>query len=87
MGDHRMSIKIEAEFHGVKEDCDMYINYIPESDGVDQGVTDFFSDVYWHGMDKYNQKKEKEYQRRNKEKIETAERKQLEALKKKYENK
>ena len=87
MGDHRMSIKIEAEFHGVKEDCDMYINYIPESDGVDQGVADFFSDVYWHGMDKYNQKKEKEYQRRNKEKIETAERKQLEALKKKYENK
>lgn len=84
MSDHRASIKIEMDFHGVKDECDMYINYIPEADGVDQRIADFLLDVYWRGMDKYNDQREKEYQRRNKKKIEEKEKAELERLKKKY---
>lgn len=84
MGDHRADIKIEMEFHGVKDSCDMYINYFPENDGVDQRIIDFISGVYWRGMAKYDEETAKRYEREHKKEIEENEKKELNRLKEKY---
>ena len=56
MGDHRASIKIEMEFHGIKDKTDMWINYWPhECCGMDKKVIDFFDSVYRRGMEKYDE--------------------------------
>lgn len=56
MGDHRMSIKIDASFHGVKDSCDMWINYFPgQCAGVDDRVIEFFQSLFERGMDKYEE--------------------------------
>jgi len=84
MGDHRASVKIEMEFHGVREKCNMeWINYCPE-DGVsapDKRVREFFEDVYEQGMEKYNRRTEKREEKEFKER----EKAELARLKKKYE--
>jgi hypothetical protein len=55
MGDHRMSIKIDASFHGVKDSVDMWINFVSgQCDGVDDRVLDFFKELYAKGMVKYD---------------------------------
>ena len=55
MGDHRASIKIEMEFHGIKDKCDMWINYYPhECCGMDKRVIEFFESVYERGMHVYD---------------------------------
>lgn len=56
MGDHRASIKINAELHGVKKSCDMWINYTPGvCDGVDDRIVEFFRVLYKRGMAKYEE--------------------------------
>src|SRR5579862_8136084 len=64
MGEHRASIKIEMEFHGVKDTCDMWINYMGdqsfcECEGVDDRVVKFVRSVYERGMVKYEEAMEK----------------------------
>ena len=88
MGDHRASIKIEMEFHGVKDHTDMWINYFPNTCcNMDQRVVDFFEDVYQRGMDVYDERIEKYREEHDKNILETAERSELERLKNKYEPK
>ena len=56
MGDHRMSIKIQAEFHGKKKTADMYINYFINSDDeIDNRITQFFKKLHAEGMEVYNE--------------------------------
>ena len=67
MGTHRASIKIKMEFHGVKDDCDMYINYLPtECCGMDERVIDFFSRIYEKGMEKYDRQMDRYWEKRHK---------------------
>ena len=88
MGDHRASIKIEMEFHGVKDKCDMWINYWPEgSCNMDQRVIDFFDRVYQKGMDIYQDEVNKYEAERDKAEIEANEKAEYERLKTKFESK
>ena len=81
MGDHRASIKIEMEFHGVKDKTDMWINYYPDSEfGIDSNIVEFIQKVYNKGMLRYNKQQEKYFE----EEREKEERKQYEKLKEKY---
>ena len=88
MGDHRATVKIEMEFHGVKDKTDMWINWsdcFSECVGVDQRIIDFFRSINDRGMAKYadmvyeGQREERERAEREQEL------KTLAKLKKKYE--
>lgn len=82
MGDHRASIKIKFECHGIKRKADMWINWFPlsEFEHVDRRIIEFFSNAwadahekYRDGMQKYHndeeEKKEREMYERLKEKF------------------
>lgn len=86
MGDHRASIKIEMEFHGVKDNCDMWINYSPtDCCSMDERVIGFFRRIYDQGMAKYDTEMAAyEFKRTEKER-EQAERAEYERLKSKFE--
>jgi len=85
MGDHRASIKIKMEFHGIKDSVELDINYFPgSSDGVDERVIEFFRSVYDRGIAKYDNMIADMYEKQAQDQIEEAERKQLAQLKKKY---
>ena len=86
MGDHRASIKIEFEFHGVKDKTDMWINYWPEECcNMDKRVSEFFNKVYEKGMRKYEDQMAKYYEEKHKTEIEEREKMELKRLKQKYE--
>ena len=87
MGNHRASIKIEMEFHEVKDNCDMWINFNGhgEVDGVDDRIIEFVRNVYERGMDKYYEEEEKWEEEEQKDEVERKEKLELERLKKKYE--
>jgi hypothetical protein len=54
MGDHRASIKITAEMHGIKRETDMWINYYPHNDdNVDNRIINFFISWYEEAMAAY----------------------------------
>ena len=78
MGDHRASIKIQVEFHGIKKETDMWINWVQE---MPTPVAEFFEEVYRLGLAEYHDKMD-DYWAKQKEKDE---RMLLENLKKKYE--
>ena len=87
MGDHRASIKIEMEFHGVKDKCDMWINYSPDTSaypGVDYRIVDFITSVYDRGMAKYDAHCAKLERESHAQDIERSERAELERLTAKY---
>lgn len=85
MGDHRANIKIEIEFHGIKEKCDMWINYLPgEFEGVDDRIVKFFRDVYERGMDEYNKIIREYWEEQHRNELEKREKDELERLKIKY---
>lgn len=86
MGDHRASIKIEMEFHGVKDSCDMWINYTPtDCCNMDSRVLKFFERIYNQGMAKYDAEVAAYEWERTKEQREAEERSELARLKAKYE--
>ncbi len=88
MGDHRATIKIEMEFHGVKDSCDMWINWSPrdwECEGVDYRVIEFIQKIYNKGIEKYNAQQEEYWAQQRRKDVEVAERKELKRLKQKYE--
>lgn len=90
MGDHRASIKIEMEFHGVKDKTDMWINwsdYNSECHGVDQRIIDWFRSVHERGMEKYEEalfESQKEQRERDERERDL---KELARLKEKYPDK
>lgn len=85
MGDHRANIKIEMEFHGIEDACDMWLNYSSGSyDGVDDRIVKFISSVYERGMSKYNSEMEEIYEEEHKKETEERERAELARLKRKY---
>lgn len=86
MGDHRASIKIEMEFHGVKDSLDAWINYVPLSCcDMDERVVEFFRRVYYAGMEKFEAERAAAELEKNKDEIEKSEREEYERLKTKYE--
>lgn len=92
MGDHRMSIKIQAEFHGIKRECDMYINWYPteyheiNSGTLDNRVIEFFTELVREGLEVYNDRVY-EYKKKLKAKLqEENDKKEYERLKIKYEH-
>lgn len=87
MGDHRASIKIEMEFHGIKDKADMWINYDPyycSTCNVDRRIVEFIQSVYNRGIEKYEEAQRKYNEEQNKKRIEAEERSTLERLEKKY---
>jgi hypothetical protein len=85
VGDHRASIKIEIEFHGIKREVDMWINYWPygcEYEHVDDRIIEFIRDVYHEGMAQY----EEEMARIKECDRETEEKAEWKRLKEKYEH-
>ncbi len=84
MGDHRASIKIEMEFHGVTRKCDMWINYFPDGEWADRRVIEFFEEAYSAGMDAWNADEAKAIEEREKTETERSEREELARLKEKY---
>jgi hypothetical protein len=86
MGDHRASIKIEIEFHGVKKEADWWINYHDsDGNGVDSRVSEFFSNVYFEGMLNHGFEMQQFYKERDKKLAELNELQELKRLKDKYE--
>ena len=86
MGDHRISIKCEIEFHGVKDTCDMWLNFSDgECEGVHQCLVDFARDVHRRGMDRWYDAESKRAMKDHRERIEAVEKAQLADLKAKYE--
>lgn len=82
MGDHRMSIKIEATFHGKTKKTDMWINWFPEGCcGIDQRIINFFKELETEGMAVFDKHMEKYW----KERKEQEEKDELKRLKEKYE--
>lgn len=80
MGDHRMSIKIEAEFHGKKKKTDMWINWFPDGDGIDRRITEFFKELESEGMEVFENRIIKARQKQ----IEQEEKLELKRLSEKY---
>ncbi len=68
MGDFRADIKIKMELMGKTYTQDMYINYFPNSDGVDDRVIEFFRDSYEDARARYdNMILDAEFKQRKKE--------------------
>ena len=85
MGDHRMNIKIEIEFHGVKQKTDMWINYIKDSMcETDRRIIEFIDGVYQKGMKVYNKDVEQYFAKEHAKEIESEERAELKRLQDKY---
>lgn len=53
MGDHRALIKIEFEFHGKTEEVEMWINWSPDSDGIDARIREWFREKAEAGYARY----------------------------------
>ena len=85
MGDHRASVKITFEMHGVKKEADMWINWNDNGDGIDNRIVEFFWDASTEAMHAYDLEMtiyRIEQQRKEKEQYD---REEYERLKKKYE--
>jgi hypothetical protein len=83
MGDHQASIKIEAEFHGVKKKCYLWINYWPDSHGIDENIREFFRELHEKGMAVYEEKMAEYWEKEHAEDIRKGEEREFERLKKK----
>ena len=85
MGDHRASIKIQFEMHGIKNETDMYVNWWDNGQGIDERIVDFFRESVEESMNKYEEELNKyriEEKRKNQELYDKQE---YARLKKKYE--
>jgi hypothetical protein len=81
MGDHRASIKIEMEFHGITSKTDLYINYAPNGCcEMDERVAEFFRNAYDKGMSEHDSGMAEYWKKRDEEK----EKEELARLKAKY---
>lgn len=85
MGDHRCHFKASFSMHGIKDTCDMYINWSPDSDGVDRRITEWINGLASRAMAKWHEGVEADRLERTKGEREAAEREELARLKAKYE--
>ena len=85
MGDHRASIKIEFSMYGETKKADMWINWSPDENGVDQRVLDFFVESYEAMALTYYEEVAKAQEAENRIRQEQHERKEYERLKVKFE--
>lgn len=53
MSNFKVSIKIEWDGMGVRENADMWINYFPGNDGVDERILEWFRATYAKAYEKY----------------------------------
>ena len=63
MGDHRASVIIEFEMHGIKKKIDFWLNYYPEPScawQIDSRVLDFLSEAYTEAMSAYDKKENRD---------------------------
>lgn len=82
MGDHRAIVKIEMEFHGIKDKCDMWINYWPSNvEGVDDRIIEFCRRIYEKGMAKYENEMAERLEKEYEQEIRQAEEKEFARLK------
>jgi len=88
MSDHRIDIKINAEFHGIKRKMDMDVNFSEshEVEGVDKRVIEFFQELYEKGMKVYDKIIQEQDELAHKERIVSTEQAELAKLLKKYPN-
>jgi len=86
MGDHRAEIKLFFYIHGktYKRHFE-WINYCPNSDGVDRRIKEWFKECWEDAYRRYQDKMDKVYQEQHKKEIERQERALLKQLKEKYE--
>lgn len=85
MGDHRCTIKIYFEFHGIEDKINMDINYDPSGCcNMDSRVIEFFENVYRKGIRKYHDEMAKLEASQNIARIEREEKEELKRLKEKY---
>lgn len=60
MGDHRASIKINFQMHGVTSECDLWINWWRGAwDELPTAVTDFFRDAEAKSMTAFDNEQDK----------------------------
>jgi hypothetical protein len=86
MGDHRASIKLEMDAHGLHFTKEMWINWSSDGDdGCDRRITEWFGECWSRALAKYDQEVyEAERERRQRE-TESKERADLARLLAKYE--
>jgi len=53
MGDHRATIKLYMSIHGKIYEHEMWINYWPDNDGVDNRIKEFFSGAWDDALARY----------------------------------
>lgn len=85
MGDHRASIKIEFEMHGVKDKVDMWINWSPDDEyGCDRRIPEWCADVAARARAKWEADQLTHDSRARDLELERAERLEYERLKQKF---
>jgi len=86
MGDMRASVKIEIDYIGIKDKCDMWMNYNPdgECEGVDDRIVEFFRRVHEKAVLKYNRLLDQQFARQHAGEIKEQELKELKRLQVKY---
>ena len=86
MGDHRASIQIDFEMHGVKKQMDFWINWYSADGEIDKRILDFFEEAVEEAMQAYD-KDQMEYrleQQQLEQQKENIEKSEYERLKKIY---
>lgn len=84
--DNRAHIKIEFQiFNSKLETCEMSINYLPDSCGVDPRVSAWFEEKYDLAKIQFDYDCNKEQRELDARKLEEQERREFERLKAKYE--
>lgn len=85
MGDHRASIQIKFEMHGIEKEIDMWINWYDNGYGIDDRIIDFFQEASNEAINKHEQEVW-EYNKAEREKKSLEEDKiKYEELKKRFE--
>ena len=85
MGDHRFTITIKMEFHGVKEEMvDAWLNWDGGRDGIDSRIVRLIEDCRDRGFAKFDDDMAKYWAEQNQAKIEETERAELARLQAKY---
>ena len=84
MGDHRASIKLEMDAHGLHFKKTMSINWSPDEDGCDRRIIEWFSECWQKARAKYDREMWDADRERRERDVETSERAELARLTAKY---
>ena len=86
MGDHRASVKLSFDMHGVKKETEMWINYYPNECGIDSRIIEFFEECHMEAMEKWHEMSRKAEEKENKLADEQRDLREFRRLSKKYAN-